>query len=227
MKKIRKRIDNKGFSMIELIVIMAIMTVAVGASVMSVSLVTGSEAKKAAQKMDSMLNEVKTGSMSRLDEDITIVYKTRDTSVADTPSGSVASGSIDKDGYYAVLKSTTLTTKSGTGSGTSSGAVRYAEKEERPLGVENRLLGDSRVYISLYREGSSDPITLKPDGSNSITIKYDRATGNVKEALVTGSGVGKPDRIVFSTLPPDNNDSGKRTYTIVFNTTTGRHRLEK
>ncbi len=190
--------------MIELIVIMAIMTVAVGASVLSVSLVTGSEAKKACQKLDAMLNEVKTGAMSRLDEDVTVVYKTKDTTVTDTGSGLAGSGDIDKDGFYAVKEITTLTTLSGTGSGVNINGynvVKGAMIDNRSVGTENRILCDNRVLFTLYYQdasGADASTDLSPDGTTSFTIKYDRATGNFKNCLVNGVEQGLPQKLVMT-----------------------------
>ena len=60
--------NNKGFSLVELIVIIAIMAIVTGGAVLSISMATGSEARKVFQKIDAELNEVKTESMTRYGE---------------------------------------------------------------------------------------------------------------------------------------------------------------
>ncbi len=163
--------NNKGFSLIELIVIMAIVSVAIGALSLSVSLVTGSEAKKAFQKIEAQLDEVKTGAMSRYDESMKVQYFTKD-----------ETNGRDSDGFYVVKEIKTITTGSGS---TPVG--------ERIIGSEQRRICDSRVEITLTT--SSGAVTLNPDGSNNFVISYDRATGLFKSAKVDGTDVGVPTRL--------------------------------
>lgn len=232
MKKMRT--NNRGFSLVELIVIMAIMTVAVGAITLSVSLITGSEAKKAARKTDSILNEVKTGAMSRFDEDFTITYKLANTA----STGSGASGDFDKDGFYAVKKVTTLT-YSGTASGGGADSVREVFPDERVLGVENRILCDNRVQIELTYvttsgagSGSEDikKVTVDGAGSNetkAVTIKYDRATGKYAGVMFEGEDPVGDIVNIKNRVPKELSfESGMRKYRILFNSSTGRHTLE-
>ena len=132
MNGLRHMKDNNGFSLIELIVIIAIMVIMVGMGGLAMSLLTGSDAKQAAEKIGSQLDEAKTGAMSRYDEDLNIIY-------VDNPDDY---DWADKQGFYAVKQIMTMG-KSG------------AEPIEVPLGNEHRYLCNSRVSMQLNYEGGS------------------------------------------------------------------------
>lgn len=68
------RNDNRGLSLVELIVVIAIMAVMIGGVGLSIQMLSGAEAKQAAMKLDSELNDIKTGAMSRAGEEMTIKY---------------------------------------------------------------------------------------------------------------------------------------------------------
>ncbi len=201
--------NNSGFSLIELIVIIAIMTVMIGISSLSVSLLVGSEARQAADKIGAQLNEVKTGAMSRYSEDLNIVY-------VDDPS---LYDWADKEGYYAVKQMTTL---GATGSGS------YMPTDVA-LGAEHRYLCNNRVDMVLYTDSGASSYLLSP--ASGVGFTFDRATGlysGVKTGCTlttsgsvacTDSGAGsQPDSLEIT--------SGIRTYKIVFFSETGKHRIE-
>ena len=201
--------NNNGFSLIELIVIIAIMTVMIGLSSLSISLLVGSEAKQAADKIGAQLNEVKTGAMARYSEDFNIVY-------VDDPT---LFDWADKEGYYAVKQMTTL---GATGSGT------YMPTDVA-LGAEHRYLCNSRVNMVLSTDSGATVVNVST--TSGIGFTFDRATGlysGVKTGCslttsgavaCTSSGAGsQPDSLEIT--------SGMRTYTIVFYSETGKHRIE-
>lgn len=63
-----EKLNNKGYSLIELLVVIAIMSVLVGGISISTSLLFSKDAYKAAKKIDDMLAETRTLSMSRKGE---------------------------------------------------------------------------------------------------------------------------------------------------------------
>lgn len=199
MMRNKCRDNNKGFSLVELIVIIAIIAIAAGGLAMSVSLVVGSEAKKAVQKIESSLDSAKTGAMSRYAETLTIQYLEKD-----------AGEGRDVAGYYAVETIETLKKGSGT-----------EPVDHRTVGKEQRRLCDARVTIKLtYWDGTSQAdTTLEADGSNSIVFEYDRGTGLFKNiGIGSGSGVtyyGQPISLECT--------SGLRTYKVNFLSETGKH----
>ncbi len=200
--------DNKGFSLIELIVIIAIMVIMAGMGSLAMSLLTGSDAKQAAEKIGAQLNEAKTGSMTRFDEDLNIVY------VPNPDDYDWA----DKEGYYAIKQITTMG-KSG------------AEPIEVPLGNEHRYLCNSRVSMTLNYEGGT--YSLAAGAADGLGFAFNRADGLYKGVKtgcsITGSG---KDAAVSSTLVDKQPESlaitsGLRTYTIRFHKDTGKHTIEK
>ena len=201
MKSIKRKTNNRGFSLVELIVIIAIMALAGGAISLSVSLVVGSEAKKAVQKIEASLNEVKTGTMSRYSETLSVQYLLKDE----------AEGR-DTDGFYVVESINTI--KKGTG----TDAI-----EVRSMGKEQRRICDKRVAMTLaYKDTSGAETTtdLSSDGSNSFVFEYDRATGLFKpigigDASGSITHYGQPVSLTCT--------SGLRTYTIKFIPETGKH----
>ena len=154
--------NNKGLSLVELIVVIAIMAVVIGIGTFSFSLLFGTQAKSCAQKFSGMLNETKTGCMSRFDETMTLAYRLKGSDPA-----------ITSNGYYAENRIYTI----------NKDAVSVAASD-----TELRRMGSGRVVITVYlTDGSS--FELGED--NSITISFDRATGAFDEttAVVGGSSV--------------------------------------
>ena len=66
--------NNIGFSLVELMVVIAIMAVLMGLASYSFGLILSSSAKECAQKLSSQLYETRTGSMCRYGEELTIKY---------------------------------------------------------------------------------------------------------------------------------------------------------
>lgn len=215
MKRFVVRTNNSGFSLIELIVIMAIMAVMVGVGSLSMSLLTGSEARQAVEKINAQLNEAKTGSMSRYDEDLNIVYVTNPDDF----------DWADKEGYYVVKQMTTLAMT------TTSGAS-YKMPTSVPLAVEHRYICNNRVTMRLTMDGGAT-YDVNPTGTDGVGFDFDRATGLYKDVrtgcMVTGSGVGTLSSTDTYNVSPASLEmtSGLRSYTINFVKDTGKHTIVK
>lgn len=207
MRKERTILDNRGFSLVELIVIVAIMVVMVGIVSLSMSLLTGSEAKQACEKISAQLNEAKTGSMSRYDEDMNIIY-------VDNPS---LYDWADKEGYYVVKQLYTFTKDSTTG-----------KPAVMSLGAEHRYICNSRVRMNFSYDGGS--YTVIPSPGNGVGFTFDRATGLYKDVR-TGCGLDGSGDVVFTTVAAQpvslEMTSGLRTYKIDFISETGKHTIER
>lgn len=207
MKSVDTANSNKGFTLIEILVVVAIMVVMTGVVSLSLSLLLGSDAKQACQKIGSQLDEVKTGAMSRASEDLTIVC------VLNPESYDWA----DKRGYYAVKQMSTL--------GEDRTGVGDPDKVGRPttaaLGAEHRYLCKSTVEMTLtYSDGGT--YNISNEGGVTFTIDRGKGTyGLVKEGstmsatgVVYGSDKAKPKSMTMK--------SGARSYTIEF-LDTGKH----
>ena len=192
------RQNNKGLSLVELIVVIAIMAVVIGIGTVSFQLLFGTQAKACAQKFSGMLNETKTGCMSRYDETMVLSWRKR------LPSTDPAyEPAIISDGYY------------------TENTIYTIKKDATPIeagDTEFRKMGGGRVVIKVYMTGV--PVFELAEG-NSITISFDRASGafDKAEAVVNGSiYTGYIEKMTFQ--------SGLRTFTIEMVQETGKHTLQ-
>jgi len=203
--------NNKGFSLIELIVVIAIMTVTIGAVVISVSLISGSDAKEASRKFNSQIDEVRTGSMSRYDENISIMYLEKD-----------PDNGIDSDGYYTVKKITTIT-EDATAKKDPTDPKAVGTVKPKVIGEEHRYLCRSRVKITVgyVENGVNKEKTITAQASDKgFTLNYDRQTGLFKSLEINGVEVPK------SELRFVDFEAGIRHYNISFVQETGKHQLK-
>lgn len=211
MKMFEGKSNNKGFSLIELVVIIAIMALGVGVVSLSVSLVTGAQARKAFEKMESQLDETKTGAMSRFDETLTITYKSKDTAIDVTGSGT---GKQDQDGFYAVKELMTLAAKPDDTDATKLFAKPVV------LGSEQVFLSDDRVEMTIYfKDASGAEESYLIENGGSVVFSFERATGLYKDIQITkadgSTNSGQP--VAFEAK------SGLRTYRMEFVPETGKH----
>lgn len=203
--------DNRGFSLVELIVIMAIMTVTVGALALSISLISGSEAKEAARKFNAQIDEARTGSMSRYDEDLTIKYMEKDTD-----------NGIDTPGFYTVKEITTIehdTSKRTDPTDTSL----IGSYKAKVIGSEHRYLSKDRVKISVEFYNGSEVVTkpVEPNtAGNDLTLKFDRTTGLLDKFLYAGTAYNA------SNLKAVYFETSIRKFRITFVQETGKHQLD-
>lgn len=162
--------NNKGFSLVELIVVIAIMAVLIGITVLSLSLLLGTQARECAQKVSSQLNQTKTGCMSRFDEKMKLSYCAKGSDAA-----------ITSDGYYTINSVYTIND----------------EAESVPLGQKDiKRMGNARVKIVI---GLSDGTSLELGKDNSVIISFDRATGAMDPIVINDEQkTVYPQKITFS-----------------------------
>lgn len=197
MLMLTKKTDNRGFSLVELIVVIAIMMVLISAGVIGLVFLTGAEAKQAAKKFEAEINDVKTGNLAKAGEVLELTYFP-DTAI-DEAKG------IDRAGYYAVKDSYTIMN-------TAAGAdikVSLAGKDGSGnfLDREYSFVGNSRVEIqAVYSDGSTkDPKT------DVVDIEFSRKDGSLQ---------GASQELSYITFK-----AGNRTYGITFDKVTGTHNL--
>lgn len=147
--------------MVELIVVIAIMAVMIGVGILSLSLLFGTQARGCAQRVSSLLNETKTGCLSRFDETMTLSYRIKGTDKA-----------ISSDGYYAENCVYTINKDADSimvgGAGSS----------------EIRSMGSGKVIITVYL---SDGSSFELGTTKSVTISYNRSTGAFDPVIVDGA----------------------------------------
>lgn len=233
MKQVKLAKNNKGFSLVELIVVIAIMAIAVGAVSLSVSLLTGSEANKAFQKLEAVLDEVRTGSMTRFNETLTISYLTGDANYDAATDTITSTGDVDSDGYYGIVTMYAI-----------KAAYTDAEKKHPILdgsyemaNKEYRRLADGRAKLAIVCENASgsQEYAISDNSADYIKFEFDRATGLFTQITIKSGGA--ENKIVYDSIARQFNvagglsdvevyitaHSGVRTYKMRLVGETGKH----
>lgn len=210
MLALNKSTDNRGISLIELIVVIAIMSVLIGAGAISLVMLTGAEAKQAANRFDAELNDVKTGNLAKAGEVVELTYIDIE-SLSDADKAAKAAMGIDKSGYYSVKDSyTIMNTAPGSKlsvplAGTSDPS--HPDDKTKYNDREYSYVGKGRVIITaVYSDGTSVDAKTSP-----VDIQFSRKDGRLEGASAN------LDKITFS--------SGRKTFTITFEKETGTHKL--
>lgn len=147
--------NEKGFSLIELIIVIAIMSVLGGFIFYSSSLLIGQDARQCANNLSTVLDKEKNYAMTKSGETDCQVELEQKT-----------------DGIYA----TYYVPKSATALPTDPGALVKAE--EKKIGKKNV---DITCRLVLEDGTTRDISVAGRGGSNRLTIVYDRVTGAVKK----------------------------------------------
>lgn len=204
--------NNKGLSLVELIVIIAIMSVLIGSGVFGLSLLIGAEAKQAANNFEGQLNDVKTGTMAMADSDLYLFYAAS----ADTKIG------IDQPGFYvAKVGSTIQNAAPGSNLLLTIGDPEYSK------------VGSNKVTIKVYLKDSTTPDYTLDSASTSKCVKigFSRKDGSLED-VCWGNIAFNADGTISSAPSTSNGilskiefTSGLRTYTITFTPSTGKFTL--
>ena len=208
--------DNRGLSLLELIVVIAIMAVLIGAAGFGLSLLVGTEARQAVYKMEAQLNDTKTGTLTKAGEDLVVRYIDVSSNADDW-----ALKGVDKSGYYADKCIYTIVMNSSSDSRLEH---EYTDKHEYSY------IGSKKVDI-IVKLDSGD---VKISEATSVRIKFLRDSGAIAidsdsenlgkievgsvnssdEFIPDSSKSGKIDRIEFT--------AGLRKYVIKFTPLTGQ-----
>lgn len=207
--------NNKGLSLIELIVVIAIMAVMIGGIGFSISMLSGAEAKQAVQKLNAQLNDVKTGTMTKAGEVLIFRYIT----VADSNKDARAKDGIDKSGYYADKCVYTIMNNAPG----SDIKTAYDDKHEYSF------VGSKKVKITFYYGGGKKYEMDGTDDSKAVKLEFNRRTGAFEDMCIgsvsttdvfseTNSNLGDIEKVTF--------ECGLRTYTLNINAKTGKYSIE-
>ncbi len=195
------QLNNKGLSIVELVVVLAIMSVMLGIVGFSVNMLIGAEARQAANKMVAQLNDAKTGAMSRAGEYLVLKYE----DTKDETKG------IDKQGYYTEKKIYYLDNEQAKG-------IKDSPEDDE----EFARIASKKVTITIGDE-------VLDQENEMLVFRFDRATGALKcakkvadtEDAAETSKATTPDfyEIVFK--------SGLREYKVKIEKVTGSVSIAK
>ena len=149
--------DNRGLSLLELIVVIAIMAVLIGAAGFGLSLLVGTEARQAVYKMEAQLNDTKTGTLTKAGEDLVVRYIDVSSNADDW-----ALKGVDKSGYYADKCLYTIIMNAPG----SNMKQQYSDKHEYSY------IGAKKVDIDVFLSSGQ----VKIDSTNAIRIRFKRRT---------------------------------------------------
>lgn len=151
--------NNKGFSLIELIVVVAIMAVMTGFIFISFGLLTGQDARKCANNLSTVLDKEKNYALTKSAEADCYVEIT-----------------WNSDGYYAEY----FIPKKAVGTDMIS--------LERELVGKNSVLV-SCYKDSDFEDASPGSYEGAVTSGNKLVIKYNRVSGAIKEAKLNGADI--------------------------------------
>lgn len=215
--------DNRGLSLVELVIVIAIMAVLLGVLGFSLSMLFSTEARQASNKMNAQLNDVKTGAMSRASEYLVLRYIDVDSTNKATQAAMAELG-VDKSGYYCEKHISTITNGDSGSPAPSDVSVPGSVKVDYG-GVEYTRIGSKRVDISVNGNQISNA------GTDGVYIEYDRKTGRLEDVqyVTIGGTIAAPSFAVTSgeQLNDMTFKSGLREYKITFDAETGKHTLGK
>lgn len=152
--------DDKGFSLVELVVVIAIMAVMGGVLIYSFSLVTGQEARQCASNLSTALNKAKNVALTKSGSSDAFMELSRETDGGYVVQYFVPASPVDDGADPAV-----------------SGSYIQLDKE---------TVGKKNVEITCYLQGGSS-FTISE--TSHLRIYYDRISGAFKEAVWVNGGM--------------------------------------
>jgi len=191
--------DNKGYNLIEFVVVIAIMVIIVTSVTLSVTTAIGWKAKQCAIAIDDKLDETKTNALGKDSYELQLRY--------DASKGFVAESSIF---YYDV-----------------SGGTKVLKTVPESSSIET--VGDANLTVKAYVGTGSGATPTEIDiKTNKLTISFDRSSGSflpVKrndDATYLTDGSGNYLYLEKITVTAKNGKS----YTIECVKLTGKHYIE-
>ncbi len=164
--------NNKGFSLVELLVVVAILSVLAVGTTLSYRAVRSADVRKAASTFEEMMKSVRTECMGKAETHYLYVYK-------------------ESDGYYYVISSTK--SSSLTQIKSMSGVQKLCAKSidiscETESGSDSITTG---TYVTIYFEKGTGKVKYSCNGTDGgnltgVVVKRGSKTSNVIVAYETG-----------------------------------------
>lgn len=211
-----EKTDNRGMSLVELVVVIAIMAVMIGVGGLSLMLLSSAGAKEAAQKLDSQLNEVKTGAMTRAGEILNLSYIDVDNDVCPFAGKTWQEIGVEKTGYYADKFVKKIDNEPVT-----PGSLSVVK--DGPNDHEYTYLGKDSVGILVEYDDAS---TISPKTA-SVAIEFDRKSGAMKNYTYNPETGLKSSKSTITKIyffrTDDETDVAEARYIIEIVKETGKH----
>ena len=202
MKKDRG--DNRGLSLVELVVVIAIMAVMGAFFFLGSALLAGQYVKECANDISAALNKEKNYALTRsamIDCYMELVY--------------------DTDAYYVRYYQPKNAIATGKDAGDNFNGDDWILAEEEKVGKSN-----VNVVCTMKNNDGSGDSTVPIKTGQSVKFVYDRISGAFKPAVVSDGGTSGIESVstVFCT---EITISGSRTYKIEIYSATGKHVLTR
>lgn len=171
----KQKLNNKGFSMLELMVTIAIMSILIGATVVSLSALMGRQAKECSKKIESALGNVRVQTMARrsvtaklkMDGDnYVIITSTKVDATSPATEQTYILGSKKANVYYSTVSGGTKQVIDDTGIDI---VFDRASGELKNFGPANAATADGGEYM-IYVE----------QGKRKYTIRIYKETGKIE-----------------------------------------------
>lgn len=195
--------DNKGFSLLELLVVIAVLAVMGTFVFVGLGLLTGQYARECANDISAALSKEKSYSMTRsatVDCYMELLYKS--------------------DGYYVRYYQPVNAIATGKdGSGSLQGADWIPAEEEK--------VGRSSVIVTctLNVNGSTEEVTI--DDTHSVKFVYDRTSGALKKAFKSDGATDGIEENADEAFCENIIIQRGKTYEIKMYSATGKHELTR
>ncbi|MCR5625022.1 MAG: type II secretion system GspH family protein [Lachnospiraceae bacterium] len=165
--------DNRGFSLIELIVTIAIMGILAGAIVANVVIIGNANSKKAAQRLGTKLDTCLSENLTKLDNTYLYIFKSGGevkTLIWKTPTNAVTS---DSDLYSTYRYR-------GYNSYDELMAAKYTKEL---IAADAPSLGGNNIDISVIKDNTETDLP----SNGIIKIGFDKADGSINTCVMTTS----------------------------------------
>lgn len=224
--KQKDKLNNKGLSLIELIIVIAIMSVMLGAAGFTMSMLSGAEAKRAAQNFYAQLNDVKTTTMSMAAENLVLKYFNENAEIG-----------RDVEGFY--VEKTPMTIIHNHPESSDKVKIKLSEND-----YEYSYIGAPMVEVYVYLNDGliNNYEDVKKVGceisknTGSVVLEFDRRTGGLSKVESSDksksiSSIKEDDKVAIT----DRSDrrkvffvfhKGIKTYQVSIEPISGKCRIE-
>ena len=187
--------DEKGFSLVELIIVMGIMAIAATMIMASMGYINRGKTEKAASTLDSKLSYIQTETLTKAGTTYLYLYP-------------------KSDGIYYFIKR--AETGGNTADGDGTGFASYTELNTylTSKSIDGTRLCGSQVKASGKGGSGVTDINLAAGGSDMLKIGYKKSTGAF-ECCNNGSGSFRTSIVL----------TGKETFTVKLVEKTGKHKV--